>query len=103
MPLVFESVIEAGLAPNEEITSLIKDIFGPLPFRPVTIAPAWRTPTVLSLAKTIHDEKQFDRMPILGDALEESGCTSQDILNHCRQRGEHVKGCWVVDLLLEKK
>jgi hypothetical protein len=25
-----------------------------------------------------------------------------DILNHCRQSGEHVRGCWIVDLLLGK-
>ena len=25
------------------------------------------------------------------------------ILNHCRQPGEHVRGCWVVDLVLGKE
>ena len=42
-------------------------------------------------------------MPILADALEDAGCTNQDILNHCRGGGEHVRGCWVVDLLLGKE
>lgn len=60
------------------------------------------TSTVVSLAQTIYDEKAFDRMPILGDALEDAGCDNADMLNHCRQQGEHVRGCWVVDLILSK-
>jgi Family of unknown function (DUF6361) len=39
----------------------------------------------------------------LADALEDAGCTSQDILDHCRQPGEHCRGCWVADLLLGKE
>jgi hypothetical protein len=56
--------------------------------------------TVKQLTAAIYDDGAFDRMPILADALEDAGCTSQDILNHCRQPGEHCRGCWVVDLLL---
>lgn len=81
---------------------LLRDLLGN-PFRPVTLDPAWRTATVNQLAEGIYEEKAFDRMPILGDALEEAGCSNADILNHCRQPGEHAKGCWVVDLLLGKK
>ena len=73
------------------------------PFRRLLFNPAWLTATVQSLAQTIYEERAFDRMPILGDALEESGCSNADILNHCRQPGEYAKGCWVVDLLLGKK
>jgi hypothetical protein len=43
------------------------------------------------------------RLAVLADALEEAGCIDADILNHCRQPGEHVRGCWVVDLLLGKE
>ena len=39
---------------------------------------------------------------VLADALEESGCTDAGIRTHCRQTSEHVRGCWVVDLLLGK-
>jgi hypothetical protein len=42
-------------------------------------------------------------MPILADMLEEAGCTNADILNHCRNGGEHVRGCWVVDLILGRE
>jgi len=41
--------------------------------------------------------------PILPRALEDGGCTSADVLEHCRQAGEHVRGCWVVDLVLAKE
>jgi hypothetical protein len=41
-------------------------------------------------------------LPILADALEEAGCTDPEILGHCRGEEEHVRGCWVVDLILDK-
>jgi hypothetical protein len=78
------------------------DLFGN-PFRPLTLNPAWLTSTVLALATGIYEERAFDRMPILADALQDAGCENAEILNHCRELGEHVKGCWVVDLLLDKK
>lgn len=77
-------------------------IFGN-PFRPVALDPSWLTTTVLALANGIYADKAFDRMPILADALQDEGCDNEDILNHCRQPGEHVRGCWVVDLLLGKQ
>jgi hypothetical protein len=83
-------------------TALLRCIIGN-PFRPVTLSPAWQTANVIALAQAIYDERAFDRMPILGDALEEAGCDNADILNHCRQPGEHVRGCWVIDLLLGKE
>jgi hypothetical protein len=82
--------------------SLLRDIFGN-PFRPVSVDPAWLTETVVALAEGIYHERAFDRMPILADALEDTGCDNADMLNHCRQPGEHVRGCWVVDLLTGRK
>jgi hypothetical protein len=38
----------------------------------------------------------------LADALQDSGCDNEDILSHCRQLSEHVRGCWVMDLVLGK-
>ncbi len=84
---------------------LLRDIFGN-PFRPAIADPvwlAWEDGTVPALAQSIYDERAFDRLPILSDALEEAGCTNTDILGHCRQPGQHVPGCWVVDLVLGKK
>jgi hypothetical protein len=73
------------------------------PFRPVVVPAAWLTRTVVSLAGAVYEERAFDRLPILADALEDAGCTDQAILNHSRGPGPHVRGCWVVDLLLGKQ
>lgn len=80
----------------------LHEIFGN-PFRSVTLDPSWLTPTVTGLALAIYDERSFDCMPILADALEEAGCANADMLQHCRQPGEHVRGCWVIDQLLGKE
>jgi hypothetical protein len=50
-----------------------------------------------------YDARAFDRLPLLADALEEAGCADADILAHCRSGGGHLRGCWVVDLLLGKE
>ncbi len=80
----------------------VREIFGN-PFRPITLNPTCLTSTVLSLATNIYNDKAFDRMPILADALQDAGCDNEEILDHCRQPSEHVRACWVVDLLLDKK
>jgi hypothetical protein len=80
---------------------LLRDIYGN-PFRRCSLDPAWLTPTVRDLARGIYDERAFDRLAILADALEEADCTNDDILGHLRGPGPHVRGCWVVDLLLGK-
>jgi hypothetical protein len=86
--------------------SLLRDLFGPLPFRRVPIEPAWlawNDATVPRIAQVIYDDGRFEDLPILADALEDAGCRDADILNHCRGPGPHVRGCWVVDLLLGKE
>jgi hypothetical protein len=62
----------------------------------------WNQSLVVRLAKGIREEHRYGSLPILGDALEEAGCDNHDLLNHCRQPSEHVRGCWVVDLVLGK-
>jgi hypothetical protein len=92
-------------AMNDAGPRLLRDIFGPLPFRAIALDPAWLTwnhATVHAIAGRIYDERTFHDLPILADALEDAGCTDPDILAHCRQGGEHVRGCWVVDLILGK-
>ena len=77
------------------------------PFQSIpTIDPAWlvwNQGTIPKVAQAIYDQRAFDRMPILGDALEEAGCNNEEILGHCRQPSEHVKGCWLLDLVLGKE
>jgi hypothetical protein len=80
---------------------LMRDIFGN-PFREVAFDPAWRTSDVLALANAMYANRDFSAMPILADALQEAGCDDEDILGHCREEREHVRGCRVVDLLLGK-
>jgi hypothetical protein len=73
------------------------------PFRPVAFDPRWRTEDVLGLGRGIYEDRAFDRLPLLADALMDAGCDSDDILSHCRGEGPHVRGCWVVDLVLGKE
>lgn len=41
------------------------------------------------------------RLAVLADALEEAGCTNEDILLHLRQQGAiHVRGCAALDWIL---
>ena len=82
-------------------SALLRDIVGN-PFRSITFFPVWRTDTVVSLARGMYESRDFSAMPILADALEDAGCGSDDILNHRRGDGPHVRGCWVVDLVLGK-
>jgi hypothetical protein len=82
---------------------LINEVHGN-PFRPVTFSPAWRTDTVMLLARQMYDSRDFLAMPILADALEDAGCTTPAILDHCRRDpGPHIRGCWAIDLVLEKE
>jgi hypothetical protein len=84
--------------------SLLRHIVGN-PFRPVQVEPrwfSWNGGTVLKLARAIDEQWACHRLPVLADALEDAGCTDADILGHCRGPGPHVRGCWVIDLLLGK-
>jgi hypothetical protein len=90
-------------------TTLVLDIFGN-PFHPVIINPNWRVPAVLALATTAYDNRILPagtlepaRLAVLADALEDAGCTDADILAHCRSGGEHVRGCWALDLVLARE
>jgi hypothetical protein len=62
----------------------------------------WQGGALRDLAQAITDERRFDDLPILADALEEAGCDNAALLQHCRWPGEHVRGCWVLDLILCK-
>lgn len=88
-----------------EQAGLVQCIFGN-PLRPGNIDPAcfaWNDSTVVRLAQSIYGKRTFERMPELAEALEEAGCKDSSILDHCRKSGKHVRGCWVVDLILGKK
>ena len=75
---------------------LLRDIFRPV----AEVDAAWLTPRVLGLAELIYESRVFDRVPELADALEDAGCDDPEILGHFQGPGEHVRGCWAIDLLL---
>ena len=81
----------------------LREVFGLLPFRPIAFPPDWRTDTAVTLARQMYDTRDFGAMPILADALQDAGCDSADVLDHCRGPGPHVRGCWVVDLVLGRE
>jgi hypothetical protein len=98
-----------GVGEHHEQVRLMRCIFGN-PFRPVALEPAWLTPIVFSLARAAYDERVMPegtlnpaRLAVLADALEDTGCTNQDVFGHLRGPGTHVRGCWVVDLILGKE
>jgi hypothetical protein len=80
----------------------LRDLFGN-PFRPVNFDPHWRTADPLGLARAAYEDGAFERLPLLADALMDAGCNDDQILGHCRSDGPHVRGCWVVDLVLGKE
>jgi hypothetical protein len=89
-------------AADREFGRYCRDVFGPNPLALPPFAPAWRTGTAVSLACQMYESRDFSGMPILADALQDAGCDSADVLDHCRGPGPHVRGCWVVELVLGK-
>ena len=78
---------------------LLREVCG----NPCRFAPfphAWRTSDAVALARQMYDGREFSAMPILADALQDAGCDSAAVLDHCREPGDHVRGCWVVDRVL---
>jgi hypothetical protein len=83
--------------------AILRDIFGN-PFREIAFSPDWRTLDAVAIARTMYESRDFGAMPILADALQDAGCDNEDILTHCRDTNQtHVRGCWVVDLVLGKE
>ncbi|VTR96083.1 Uncharacterized protein OS=Sorangium cellulosum (strain So ce56) GN=sce5710 PE=4 SV=1 [Gemmata massiliana] len=78
---------------------LLREIVGN-PFRTVVFDPGWRTSTAVALAAQMYESREFGAMSILADALQDAGCDSTNVLEHCRGPGPHVRGCWVVDMVL---
>jgi hypothetical protein len=104
-----DAASEAGTAAQDAEAvaqvALVRDVLGN-PFQPVSLNPSWLSwdgGLVVRLARTIYEERAFDRLPILADALEEAGCDNPDVLSHCREGSVHVRGCWVLDLCLGKQ
>jgi hypothetical protein len=106
-----ESRLWAKAAEQSAQCDALRDIFGN-PFRRVAVVSSWlrwNDAIVVRLAQTAYDERMLPdgtldntRLAVLSDALEEAGCTDEHVLNHLRSGGDHYRGCFVVDALLEK-
>jgi hypothetical protein len=86
---------EAAAAKNAARTvqcHLFRDIFGN-PFRPPLAAePSWRATRILAIAQAVYDQRSFDRLSELAEALEDAGCDDAELLGHLRSPGPHVRG-----------
>jgi hypothetical protein len=105
LPCVADDVDSTSVHESLRLPDLIREIFGN-PFQWNVIHPGWLSwsdGAVLHLAQTIYNTRSFDLLPILADALEDAGCDNADILSHLRGPGPHVRGCWALDLLLDKQ
>jgi hypothetical protein len=99
--------------PGGDQPLLLREVFGSLPFRSVIINPdwlAWNDRCVAKLAQAAYDDRELGsghldttRLSILADALEEAGCSYAEMLTHLGGPSPHVRGCWVLDLLLGKE
>jgi hypothetical protein len=101
---------DAIVMEQREQAALLRDLVGN-PFRPpLLLAPtvlAWHNHLVVQLATAAYDERLLpsgvldsERLTVLGDALSDAGCTDAELLEHLREPGPHVRGCWALDKLL---
>ncbi len=86
---------------HRTLCAVIRAVFGNAP-GPAVLRPEWCTDTAVALARWMSEARDFTAMPILADALQDAGCDRAEVLDHCRGPGPHVRGCWVVDLVLGK-
>jgi hypothetical protein len=112
-PEAYEEYAEIGRKPERLVQgALLRDIFGN-PFRPASLSSAtlrWNDCTACRIAQVIYDVRQLPagtldttRLAVLADALLDAGCDDEELIRHCRSTGPHVRGCWVVDLVLAKQ
>lgn len=102
----------ALLAVHKAHCDVIRCVFGN-PLRPMTVDPpwlAWNGGTVPKMAQAMYNgrtlpwgHQEAAHLAVLADALGEADCDNTDILNHLRDSGPHVRGSWVVDLILGKE
>ena len=86
---------------NQEFRLLVWEVAGN-PFNAHPFEPGWRTSTTTALAREMYQSREFSAMPILADALQDVGCDDEEVLGHCRKPGVHVRGCWVIDFILNQ-
>jgi len=83
-----------------KMARLVREIFGN-PFKSVSVE-TFLTPAVIGLARTIYEERAFQRLPEIAALLEANGFNGKMFIEHCRDPRPHYRGCWAVDLVLGK-
>jgi hypothetical protein len=70
---------------------------------------AWNDGTVTRIAQGVYEGRKLpegtldnSRLAILADALLDAGCDNEELIAHCRSDGPHVRGCWAIDLILNR-
>jgi hypothetical protein len=93
-------------AAKKQLARVLREVIGN-PFKPPRFEESWRTSTVVDVARGIFNDRAFDRLPILADALLDADCDEEQILRHCRgtelgvkEPAQHIRGCWVIELVL---
>jgi hypothetical protein len=102
--VIVATQIRDSVVPNNVrnwVPDALREIVGN-PFRPVAFSPSWRTSTTIALARQVYETREFTAMPILADALQDAGCETAAVLQHCRGDYSHVRGCWVIDQVFGK-
>lgn len=87
-----------------KVATLLRDIFH-APYRAVYCRSSWLQWSggrVAGLARAAYEDRNFDVLPVIADALEDAGCSEAELLEHLRGPGPHTRGCWTIDLLLRK-
>ncbi len=104
----FEAEMKREKRERKLLARILREVVGN-PFTPPRFEVAWRTPDTVALARGIHDERAWDRMPILADALLDADCDEEAILRHSRgtevgvkEQSQHIRGCWVIELILNR-
>ncbi|MGL4419725.1 MAG: hypothetical protein ACRCZF_03585 [Gemmataceae bacterium] len=102
---------------QEHLCTVVREVF-PNPFAPRLPIPRWEgrgwhipapdhrscvvTENARAIAEQIHHHAGWADLPILADALEDSGCADAEVLDHFRSPGPHLRGCWALDVVLQR-
>jgi hypothetical protein len=112
--VIHHAIAALGVGERDVQRRLARCVFGN-PFRPpLPLTPSLlecQTGLIMRMANAIYEERSLPsghldaaRLAVLADALEDAGCSQdREVLLHLRGSGDHVRGCFAVDLLLNRQ